>query len=117
MQIIAFAHQNSTIALSVGLLPEEDSLLDEFKMRTILKMKDDYDSVFHESSVEKESLAVMIPVLSAFEEEYDRDRIMEFKAEMIEAKNTIKKANKKVETIDLYLKEINAELTKQDMYK
>jgi hypothetical protein len=51
IQIMAFTHQNSIIALSMGLRPEEESLLKEFGMWEIIKLKGEYDGVVHESGV------------------------------------------------------------------
>jgi hypothetical protein len=47
VQIMAFAHQNSTIALSVGLVPEEDTYLDRFNMAKIIELKQKYDSIMY----------------------------------------------------------------------
>ena len=63
VQILAFAHQNSIIALSTGVLPEEEGLLHHFHMVDILKLKEKYDSVVYESESSKEKLASIIPVL------------------------------------------------------
>lgn len=41
----------------------------------------------------------------------------QFKKEMVECKKSIKKSTKKIEAVDTYMKEINSELTKQDMYR
>jgi hypothetical protein len=109
---MAFAHQMSTIALSMGLLPEESSLLGEFKMDEILKMKHNYDFTSYESAVEnREKLAVMIPVLKELEEE--SEKVSEFKEEFGFNKKELKKSMRKTETTDIYMKEINNELSKQ----
>ena len=75
-----------------------------------------YDAVVYQSEeASNEKLAVIIPVLKECEEE--GERMQEFKTEISESKKSIKKLTRKVETVDLYMKEINIELTQQAMYK
>jgi len=58
----------------------------------------------------------MIPMLNELTEE-DVDRSREFKIEMIESKNALRKQVKSSEAVETYMKEINTELTKQEMYR
>lgn len=89
-------------------------------MKDLLKTKEKYDSMKYESESSKEKLAVMIPVLNECSdpEEEEGERTQEFKKELVSCKKSIKKSfGKKAESVDLYMKEINTELTKQDMYR
>jgi hypothetical protein len=53
VQIIAFAHNDSTIALALGLLPEETTLLSELNLCKIVELKTIYDDQVYDSSGEK----------------------------------------------------------------
>lgn len=97
----------STIALGVGLLAEDQSLLNILNLKTIQELKNSLDFATFESSNEsKERLAVMIPVLKEIEEdeESSSDRLSEFKEEIIMNKKTLKKSLRRSEAIDPYMK-------------
>jgi hypothetical protein len=53
LQIIAFAHNDATLALALGLIPEDTSLLSDFKLDRIVELKAGYDENVYESSGEK----------------------------------------------------------------
>ena len=59
----------------------------------------------------------MIPMLNELSEDSEIDRSREFKTEIIESKNVLKKQIKSSEAVETYMKEINTELTKQEMYR
>ena len=59
----------------------------------------------------------MIPMLNELSEDSEIDRSREFKTEIIESKNILKKQIKSSEAVETYMKEINTELTKQEMYR
>lgn len=110
----------STIALGVGLLAEDSSILSMVNLSRIQELKDAWDVVEYESNTHsREKLAVMIPVLREVEDEDERqgEKISEFKEEILMNKKTLKKATRKTESIDTYMKEIGNELTKQELYK
>lgn len=52
IQILAFAHNDATIALALGLLPEEPQLLTELSLTKIMEMKAEYDEKCYDASGE-----------------------------------------------------------------
>lgn len=117
IQVLAFAHQLSTIALAVGLEVEDPVTLQFLNLDKLVELKREYDAKSYESAGNQEKLAVMIPVIREMDDEREGAERGEFKEEIVMTKRMLKKTARRAENIDVYMKEIGNELTKQDMYR
>jgi hypothetical protein len=117
IQVLAFSHQLSTIALAVGLEIEDPVTLQFLSLDKLVELKRDYDANNYESAGNQEKLAVMIPVIRELDDEREGAERGEFKEEIVMTKRMLKKTARRAENIDVYMKEIGNELTKQDMYR
>ena len=107
----------STIALGVGLLAEDESLLQNLNLRTIQELENSLDfAIFESKNEKKERFAGVIPIEKEVEEDEDElgsDRLSEFKEEIIMNKKILKKSLRRAKAIDPYMKEIGNQLTNQ----
>lgn len=69
MQILAFAHHDATIALALGLQPEETEGLAEINLDKVLEIKEKYDGRKYAAGVNVQKHEEMLPVVEQMEVE------------------------------------------------
>jgi hypothetical protein len=111
LEILAFSHQNSTIALALGLNCEDPiEKLDLLNIQGVEQAINEYRSRVYAPSESKERLAVLISHLKE-----ENDNPSETSVESLTSLRKAVKRSEGEEEVEAYMKDIGQELSKQEL--